>query len=101
METDAPRAVMRGLPTKNWLMRGWIYSFLGLVGMEEAYSNLVAGDSENIIGSDLISVFVQLSSWGMVIVGCGYFLMGLLCLRGLKDRVEEDYRRFGGAAHQC
>ena len=49
----------------------------------------------------LISVFVQLSSWGMVIVGCGYFLMGLLCLRGLKDRVEEDYRRFGGAAHQC
>lgn len=101
VETDAPRAVMRGLPTKNWLMRGWIYSFLGLVGMEEAYSNLVAGDSENIIGSDLISVFVQLSSWGMVIVGCGYFLMGLLCLRGLKDRVEEDYRRFGGAAHQC
>ena len=73
-------------------MRGWIYSFLGLVGMEEAFAVLVSDSStSNILGSDLISIFVQLSSWGMVVIGVLYFVLGLLFMRSLKEKVRKDY----------
>ena len=72
-------------------MRGWIYSFLGLVGMEEAFAVLVSDSStSNILGSDLISIFVQLSSWGMVVIGVVYFVLGLLFMRSLKEKVRKD-----------
>lgn len=92
VEMDWPPQIMRNLPTNNWLMRGWIYSFLGLVGMEEAFAVLVSDSStSNILGSDLISIFVQISSWGMVIIGVLYFILGLLFMRSLKERVRKDY----------
>ena len=92
VEMDWPPQIMRNLPTNNWLMRGWIYSFLGLVGMEEAFAVLVSDSStSNILGSDLISIFVQLSSWGMVVIGVLYFVLGLLFMRSLKEKVRKDY----------
>lgn len=92
VELDWPPQIMRNLPTNNWLMRGWIYSFLGLVGMEEAFAVLVSDSStSNILGSDLISIFVQLSSWGMVVIGVVYFVLGLLFMRSLKEKVRKDY----------
>ena len=92
VELDWPPQIMRNLPTSNWLMRGWIYSFLGLVGMEEAFAVLVSDSStSNILGSDLISIFVQLSSWGMVVIGVLYFVLGLLFMRSLKEKVRKDY----------
>ena len=95
---------MKSLPTNNWLMRGWLYSFLGLVGMEEAYAVLVSDSStSNILASDLVSIFIQMSSWGMVAIGVLYFALGLLCMRSLKEKVRADYsaakdrhRRQGG-----
>mmetsp|Transcript_5794 Transcript_5794/g.16334 ORF Transcript_5794/g.16334 Transcript_5794/m.16334 type:complete len:244 (+) Transcript_5794:185-916(+) len=92
VELDWPPQIMRNLPTNNWLMRGWMYSFLGLVGMEEAFAVLVSDSStSNILGSDLISIFVQISSWGMVAIGVLYFALGLLCMRSLKEKVRKDY----------
>ena len=94
VELDWPPQIMRNLPTNNWLMKGWIYSFLGLVGMEEAFAVLVSDSStstSNILGSDLISIFVQLSSWGMVVIGVLYFVLGLLFMRSLKEKVRKDY----------
>ena len=92
VEMDWPPQIMRNLPTNNWLMRGWIYSFLGLVGMEEAFAVLVSDSStSNILGSDLISIFVQLSSWGMVVIGVLYFVLGLCFMRSLKEKVRKDY----------
>ena len=92
VELDWPPRIMRNLPTNNWLMRGWIYSFLGLVGMEEAFAVLVSDSStNNILGSDLISIFIQLASWGMVLIGILYFALGILCMRSLKEKVRKDY----------
>ena len=92
VELDWPPRIMRNLPTNNWLMRGWIYSFLGLVGMEEAFAVLVSDSStNNILGSDLISIFIQLASWGMVLIGVLYFALGILCMRSLKEKVRKDY----------
>ena len=92
VELDWPPQIMRNLPTNNWLMKGWIYSFLGLVGMEEAFAVLVSDSStSNILGSDLISIFVQLSSWGMVVIGVLYFVLGLCFMRSLKEKVRKDY----------
>ena len=92
VELDWPPQIMRNLPTNNWLMRGWIYSFLGLVGMEEAFAVLVSDSStNNVLGSDLISIFIQLASWGMVLIGVLYFGLGILCMRRLKEKVRKDY----------
>ena len=92
VELDWPPRIMRNLSTNNWLMRGWIYSFLGLVGMEEAFAVLVSDSStNNILGSDLISIFIQLASWGMVLIGVLYFALGILCMRSLKEKVRKDY----------
>lgn len=92
VELDWPPGIMKSLPTNNWLMRGWLYSFLGLVGMEEAFAVLVSeSSSSNILASDLVSIFIQVSSWGMVSIGTLYFGLGLLCMRGLKEKVRTDY----------
>jgi len=75
---------------RNWITRGLLYAFLGLVGME-------ANDTEEpgfaSSQKDAIVEFVNISAYIMVGVGVLYYLMGCLCLQMLRDKVVEDYEK--------
>jgi hypothetical protein len=76
-----------------FISRGFIYSFLGLICVEEAYSERVRdivshGKDEFHVG--WLAIFMQISSWFMLGVGALYMLLGVFCLRGLRDRMQRE-----------
>jgi hypothetical protein len=84
-----------------FISRGFIYSFLGLICVEEAYSERVRdivshGKEEFYVG--WLAIFMQISSWFMLGVGTLYMLLGVFCLRGFRDRLqreeEEEWKKY-------
>jgi len=80
----------------SWLVRGIVYSFLGIVGMEESVA--VKFDLNNDDDSSVpttreghASLFIKLSSYAMTALGVLYFLMGCLCMRRLRDNCRTKY----------
>lgn len=83
----------------NWASRGILHSFLGLVNQEESLilsaqeqkkSSLFDGDDTEI--EFILQLFVQITSYMMVISGVLYFLMGIFCLKGVKDKCQTHYK---------
>jgi hypothetical protein len=77
----------------NWLYRGLIYSFIGVIGLEESYATLAqeypkSPDSGNV----LISLLLKVASYGMFTLGLLYMLMGGLCLNRLCFQVRNRSR---------
>jgi hypothetical protein len=80
----------------NWISRGFLYSFIGLIGMEEAYSARVeelVGHANDKFHVAWVPTFMQISSWVMVATGYIYMLMGICCLKGVRNRLRENYRQ--------
>uniref|UniRef100_A0A7S1ZES8 Uncharacterized protein n=1 Tax=Ditylum brightwellii TaxID=49249 RepID=A0A7S1ZES8_9STRA len=80
---------------QNWMLRGWIYSFVGIIGAEEATSVQVQGlmseKFQSVAAGHVVSIFLRVSSWAMAICGALYFLMGLICMKGVRDKHREQY----------
>ena len=77
--------------------RGIVYSFVGLVGVEQSIALRVDMLHTTVIDSmwsQTVSLLLHLSSWIMVCLGALYFFMGIFCLQILRDRVfkEEEKR---------
>jgi hypothetical protein len=86
---------------QSYFSRGFIYSFLGLICVEEAYSERVKdivshGKDEFHVG--WAAIFMQISSWFMLGLGIVYMLLGLFCLQSLRDRMhkkeQEDWKEY-------
>lgn len=96
VETGVPVPLVRDSPLlQSYISRGFIYSFLGLICVEESYSERVKdlvqhGKDEFHVG--WVSIFMQISSWFMLGVGSLYMLMGIFCLKGMRDRMHEKER---------
>lgn len=85
---------------ENWLSRGILHSFLGLVNQEE--SAVIYNKQESYILSHeanglselsaLLDLFLQVTSWMMVVSGILYTLMGALCLKKVKDSCVSKYK---------
>ena len=63
--------------------------------MEEAFSVMI--NEKLARGVDAFSVpwaslFMQISSWLIVAVGCIYCLLGILCMQPLRKKLEDNYR---------
>lgn len=97
VETDLPIPFLRDSNLfQRYLSRGFLYSFLGLICLEEAYSERVRDivkKSSSLDNVGWAAIFMQLSSWLMLAVGCLYMLMGVCCLKGLRDRLKEREQR--------
>lgn len=74
----------------NWCARGFWYSYLGVMGLEESIVVDVA--SSDIQDAAYVSVFVRASSMAMIGLGIGYFVMGCACLRSVRDRRIAAYK---------
>ncbi len=68
---------------KNLLIRGGFYLFLAIVASEE--STETTGKEGH-----LTSLILQIAGIGFLISGSIYMLMGLCCLKGLRDRTEKE-----------
>jgi hypothetical protein len=68
-----------------WITRGMSYAFIGVLGLEE-------NDSANWANpSDFIENFVKIVAWLMIGCGAIYFVMGLVCLQMMYQRLRKDY----------
>lgn len=102
VEAELPVPFVRTSTLLNtFWSRGFIYSFIGLVCTTEAYSErvddlLTHSNQRFYIGWG--AVFMQVSSWMMFAIGAIYMLLGMCCLRGLRDRMKqkekEDWKQY-------
>jgi len=92
VECDTPIPLIRNSDLlQSYLSRGFLYSFLGLICLEEAYSERVKemvsshADEFHVAWA---SLFMQISSWLIFACGIFYMLMGLCCLKRLRDKIR-------------
>lgn len=80
---------------QKWISRGFLYSFVGLTGMEMSYSlridDLVSHSTDKFRIS-WMPLFMEISSWLMVVTGCVYMIMGICCLKGLRKKLIDKYQ---------
>lgn len=92
VESDLPVPFVRtSALLQRFLSRGFLYSFIGLICVEEAYSenvrDIVHGHDEFHVA--WAAIFMTLTSWIMTAIGLMYMLMGILCLQRVRDRLKE------------
>lgn len=92
-EIEVPYVAKNISSLNNWFLRGLMYSFIGLIGAEEARSvveyKAVRGKLKTGMNTKMVSLFIEISSWAMVGVGLVYILMSILRLRRFKDKKRE------------
>jgi hypothetical protein len=80
---------------QTYFSRGLLYTFLGVVGMEEAYSGRIEESINHVTDEFHVSwapLFMQISSWLVFAVGCIYMIFGMCCLQILRDKLHQDYQ---------
>lgn len=106
VEFDAPFSFLTDSEAiTNWVSRGILHSFLGLINQEESVTVVQAAvesynitgevdDFENakLTGARIFQFFQLTTSWMMVASGLVYVMMGLLCLDNLKEKYEAQYK---------
>jgi len=68
----------------SWLARGVLYSFFGVVGIQQYESAQEQGEKY------LLGYVVFVSSW-MIACGIIYILMSIFCLHGYLNGIRDDY----------
>lgn len=102
-ESDLKIPFIRDSPLlQRFWSRGFLYSFLGLICVEEANSehirDIIQSSSSAALRVGWASVFMEISSWSMLGVGVIYMLLGLCCCKRFRDRLKdkevEDWREY-------
>ena len=85
----------------NWIKRGVVYTFVGVVALDQRMSMIRYGflnpKADETLGQSWnelwTSLLIEIVSWLMIGVGCMYFLLGLLCMKSIRNRCRVDYQR--------
>jgi hypothetical protein len=80
---------------QTYVSRGFLYSFLGLTCLEEAYServNDMLAHANEKFHVAWFALFLQVSAWSLCVLGVLYFVMGVFCLKRLRDKYVKDDR---------
>ena len=77
---------------ESWVYRGFLYSFVGLIAVQQSYASLTL-EYHEIEGIPQKAMFLTLkvSAYGMFFLGILYMLMGILCLKRLREHLLERY----------
>jgi len=96
VEIDGPAWLMKRITgVKHFVMRGYLYTYFGLVGMEEsatAIENETYYQLHEQLTGTVASMFIQISSWALIVLGALYILLGLCCMEGVSKRLREKYK---------
>jgi len=86
---------------QNWISRGFLYTFLGVVAIEQRYAMIADGSIHDLETEKLpifyfnvewASFFIEISSWWMIGMGSVYFLLGICCMKVIRNRCREQYK---------
>lgn len=94
-ETGAPVPLLRGSALlQPYLSRGFLYSFLGLICVEEAYServkDMMSNSNRDEFHISWAPLFMQVTAWLVLSCGVIYMLLGICCLKRLRDRMQQN-----------
>lgn len=85
------KTLLKYLPAlENWVYRGFLYSYTGLIGVEESHSVRVSPDTAM---ANFISVLVKMPSYAMVAMGCLYMLLGMCCCNRVRQGIEDRHEK--------
>jgi len=105
VEIEVPLPFLQNNPLlQSWIGKGFLYLFIGLVGLEEKYIVLV----EDIQQQEKAHIRakhayddIHVDSWAalaitgaslfMVILACLYILLGMCCMRKWRDTMRHEY----------
>lgn len=91
-----PKFIRQSPLLQRFFSRGFLYSFLGLIGAEDAYSEQVkqaVTEGHSAVHIKWAAVFMQISSWLYLAIGILYMLLGICCLQNLRDRMKDRERQ--------
>lgn len=96
VEVDGPAWLMKRFSgVKNFVMRGFLYTYFGLTGMEESAKALEREAYHHLheqLAGTVASLFIQISSWALMVLGAMYLILGFCCLQGVSDRLRNEHR---------
>jgi hypothetical protein len=96
LEWDFPMSFLKKSRfLQTYFSRGFLYSFLGLTCFEQAYSERVkdmVAHAKDQFHVAWISLFMQVSSWMMLVLGVVYMFLGLCCLKKVRDKMKQEHR---------
>jgi hypothetical protein len=88
---------------KNWISRGLIYTFLGVIALDQRYTmikygflnvkaktNTNFGDTWNELWT---SIFIEIGSWVIIGIGCTYVFLEIICMRRYRDHCRLEYQK--------
>jgi hypothetical protein len=97
MGLEADLYLQNNYVLRTFWSRGIVYSFVGLIGVEQSIAlrvDMLHMDHVESMLSQMVSLLLHLSSWAMVCMGGLYFVLGLLCMQYLRDRLfAEEQKR--------
>jgi hypothetical protein len=78
-ELEMSKLARENMILHNWVCRGLLYSFIGVIGLEENDTYEYKDDPP--LGAGSAKYFLHVVSWIIIGVGAIYFVMGLLCIQ--------------------
>lgn len=75
----------------NWMGRGFSYSFVGLVSVEE--NDVMVKFMDVSLANKTQMMFIEAVGYMMVAVGVIYFTLGVSCCKSVSDRARLDYTK--------
>ena len=91
IEIEWPTAIHETFLFRNWISRGLLYVFIGVIGMQESDTSEIV-ESDKMETYETIADIVVAVAWNMIGLGCLYLLMGMLCLQYALNRLRNDYQ---------
>lgn len=77
----------------SWFQRGFLYTLIGAVVIEESFATIGQAYPEYpSVELHVVAVGLRVLSTAMFAVGVLYMIMGVFCLRGVWENVQERYR---------
>lgn len=77
----------------NWISRGFLYTFLGVVAKEQHIAMVAKGSIPKKYWDGVwTNLFIEVASWWIIGIGCAYFLLGLICMKRVLHRCREQYQ---------
>ena len=76
----------------NWIPRGYLYAFIGVVSVEENNLKPSSGALNTLPFDYTAALFIETASWLMFFIGILYISLGLCCCQVYQAKVRENYK---------
>ena len=92
-ELHIGKMVTRSPILKNWITRGYLYAFIGLVSLEENNLQPTSASLTTLPFDYSAALFIETASTMMLVVGCCYTALGVCCGQRYYNKMISDYTK--------